>query len=141
MRSHGLHVPPSVTFQNLSSLGFEPLGITEQGQHPPETSGRWRPLEAKGCVTRPLAVEALPRFSEDVAEGLLVPFLKPLLISPGRLHRDKGRRVNVRARARAPYRCQPYSPLRPPKVSPPHPHHQNDSFPSGPCTPLSNLIN
>ncbi|KAF6075087.1 hypothetical protein HJG60_009485 [Phyllostomus discolor] len=81
MGSHGLHAPPSVPFQNLSSLGFKPLGITEQGQHPPETSGRWRPLEAKGCVTRPLAVEAPERFSEDNAEDWLVPFLKPLLIS------------------------------------------------------------
>lgn len=49
----GLYARASVPFQNLSSSGFGPFGRTEQGQHPPEASGRWRPLEAKGCVTRP----------------------------------------------------------------------------------------
>lgn len=51
--SWGLHAPVSVSFQNLSSLGFGPFRKPEQGQHPPEASGRWRPLEAKGCVTCP----------------------------------------------------------------------------------------
>lgn len=68
-------------FRNLRPLGCEPCGITEEGQLPPEASGHWRPLEADGCVTRPLAVEAQARFLSRRCWGVAGPFLKALPVS------------------------------------------------------------
>lgn len=57
----GLRAHASFAFHGLSPFGVEPFGTTEQGQSPPEASGSWRPLKAKGCITSPLAAEAQAR--------------------------------------------------------------------------------
>ena len=149
-------------FRNLRPLGCEPCRITEQGQLPPEASGHWRPLEADGCVTRPLAVEAQARFLPGRCWGVAGTFLKSLTCeySPCRLQRESRGCVCM-----CMYVCVwvcvgacvcgcewvsewvRRTMVLPPSLPPcpthstPHHLHQNDIFSSGPFTPLSNLIN